>query len=169
MNMLSINVYIFFAGFIVIYHIVRARKIPLCYLEIASQGLFSTLMLGNRILNGETNVVVQDLFNIELTRNHVQCLNDGKWLHDEVINMYVELLNQHINKTNAYGFNTFFIHNALKNNFKTYKYDNVSRWMSRAGIDIKQLDLILVPLHQDFHWSLIIADLREKKISWIDR
>jgi hypothetical protein len=46
----------------------------------------------NDILTEKKNYVVVDKYNIEMSTEHINCLKNGMWLNDEVMNFYMCLL-----------------------------------------------------------------------------
>lgn len=60
-----------------------------------------------------------------------------------------------------YAFNTFFY-----NKLKSGGYRSVQRWTKTVNLFAKEL--ILVPIHQGVHWSLVVTDLREKSLVYLD-
>jgi hypothetical protein len=62
---------------------VESRRIPLTAEEMA-------VVQGH--LTDKVNRVVIDMYNIEMSTSHIQCLKNLVWLNDEVINFYMELL-----------------------------------------------------------------------------
>jgi hypothetical protein len=57
-----------------------------------------TKVLGRR---GNTIVVIHTGSNIELAYDLLECLGTRRWLNDEVINAYVQLLNERIRRREA--------------------------------------------------------------------
>ena len=45
-------------------------------------------------------------------------------------------------------------------------YSSVKRWT--RGINLFEKELILVPIHQRVHWSLVVIDLRKRSIVYLD-
>lgn len=136
--------------------------------------------------------------NIELKGEDFGGLRGSRWLNDEIMNSFVSLVNARNrdevrNKMNdvdyfdhesevdlnssrrsffsrkrprTHVFNTFFFARLSQNQ---YDYQGVRRWMSRAGLSIKELDLILVPINlKNFHWVLVGIDLRGKEFLYLD-
>ncbi|CAN8075280.1 unnamed protein product [Agarophyton chilense] len=63
-------------------------------------------------------------------------------------------------------FNTFFFPRLTQ---KGYDYSGVKRWLKRAGLSVKSLDLILIPINlNNFHWVLTAIDLRSKHFLYLD-
>ncbi|XP_043276060.1 sentrin-specific protease 1-like [Venturia canescens] len=133
---------------------------------------------GTNIKKEEVNVETRQTENIELKKedsnknkssegNKNQKINeedlktlDGKkWLNDEVINRYFELILKKNQKTFAFG--TFFFSRLISGGFSA-----VQRWTKK--FNIFDFDLVLIPLHLGAHWCLATIDLKTKKIQYFD-
>lgn len=65
-----------------------------------------------------------------------------------------------------YMFNTFFFERI---HGKGYDYDGVKRWLKRAKHDIRQLDLVLIPVNlSGLHWVLAAVDIRGRQFLYFD-
>jgi Ulp1 family protease len=111
-------------------------------------------------------------FNIIAT----DCLREGGWLNDEVMNFYFELLRARSERVSAeqktrqkcFFFNTFF-YAQLANTNAGYCYQNVERWTRRLMSPLFSHDVVFVPIHvRDSHWCLAVMRLRDKKIEYWD-
>ncbi|XP_043276053.1 sentrin-specific protease 1-like [Venturia canescens] len=83
----------------------------------------------------------------------LQTLNHGKWLNDEIINQYLDLIVKKYSKT--FAFNTFFFPRFLSGGFPAIRL-----WTK--NVNIFDYDLVLIPLHLGAHWCLITVDFRDK-------
>ncbi|XP_028614824.1 sentrin-specific protease 2-like [Grammomys surdaster] len=113
---------------------------------------------------GPQEEIVSNRFKLELTRRDIQTLKNGQWLNDEVINFYMNLLierNENQGYPALHVFSTFFYPKL-----KQSGYTAVKRWT--RGIDLFDKELILVPIHQRVHWSLVVIDLRKQSITYLD-
>ncbi|XP_057613312.1 sentrin-specific protease 2-like [Chionomys nivalis] len=113
---------------------------------------------------GPQEEILSTAFKLRITRGDIQTLQAGEWLNDEVINFYMNLLVQR-NDSEGYpalhAFSTFF-YPKLKHG----GYGAVKRWT--RGINLFEKEIILVPIHQQVHWSLIEIDLRKRSIIYYD-
>ena len=107
--------------------------------------------------------VLSTKFNINMTRGKLLCLNKFKWLNDEVINFYMNLLGERKTKLKCHFFNTFFYTKFEKNK---YDYESVSRWTK--NIDLFEKDKIFVPIHLGTHWVLAVINLKDKRFEYYD-
>ncbi|CAH9129781.1 unnamed protein product [Cuscuta epithymum] len=112
--------------------------------------------------------------NIDITGTLLQCLEPGKWLNDEVINVYLELLKERETREphkflKCHFFNTFFYKKLISG--KTgYNYQSVRRWTSKRklGYCIFECDKIFVPVHKEIHWCLAVINRKDKKFQYLD-
>ncbi|XP_057613332.1 sentrin-specific protease 2-like [Chionomys nivalis] len=113
---------------------------------------------------GPQEEILSTAFKLRITRGDIQTLQAGEWLNDEIINFYMNLLVQR-NDSEGYpalhAFSTFF-YPKLKHG----GYGAVKRWT--RGINLFEKEIILVPIHQQVHWSLIEIDLRKRSIIYYD-
>ena len=117
---------------------------------------------------------------IDIKRRDLQCLRDGEWLNDEVINVwmdYVKDRNQRRNEESAGCMPTIYI---MKTMFysrmcvidrpggrqDTFDYPGVRRWTKK--VDVFAHDMIFIPLHQGLHWALAVVNMRAKRIQYFD-
>ncbi|XP_043270098.1 sentrin-specific protease 1-like [Venturia canescens] len=133
---------------------------------------------GTNIKKEEVNVETRQTENIELkkedsNKNKIQKGNKGRkvreedlntlegrrWLNDEVINGYLELIVEKYEKT--FAFSTFFFSRLLSGGFSA-----VQRWTRK--FNIFEFDLVLIPLHLGAHWCLATIDLKNRKVNYFD-
>ncbi|XP_038202906.1 sentrin-specific protease 2-like [Arvicola amphibius] len=113
---------------------------------------------------GPQEEILSSGFKLQITRGDIQTLETGQWLNDEVINFYTNLLVQRNDREGypaLHAFSTFF-YPKLKHG----GYSAVKRWTRRMNLFEKEI--ILVPIHQEVHWSLIVIDLRKCSIMYYD-
>lgn len=112
---------------------------------------------------------------IEITRRILECMRERQWLNDEVINFYLGLIQERAfaegrpKAPRVHVHNTFF-YNKLFKDRGAYEYKNVARWTTekKLGYCILDCDLILVPVHQEYHWVLAAIDLVNGTLSYYD-
>ncbi|KAH8301370.1 hypothetical protein KR059_001404, partial [Drosophila kikkawai] len=120
-------------------------------------------------LQGSIGQVIVTKFHLQISRYDIRTLFGGNWVNDNVINFYMELLNERSKKNagklpSVYAMNTFFMPRLLKHGFCT-----VRRWTKKVNLFSKQI--IPVPVHfsgQPNHWSMAIIDMRHKTIRFYD-
>ncbi|CCF73590.1 sentrin-specific protease 1 [Babesia microti strain RI] len=126
---------------------------------------------------GDCNEILVSKFGLDISRQNIECLHEGNWLNDEVINFYMSMLQIENDKYYAAGkapkcyiFNTFFFP-SLTGSGRGYNYSAVQRWTKRKKIDIFTVDILLVPVHvSEVHWALGVIDMRAsgKQILMLD-
>ncbi|KAJ2805326.1 SUMO1 sentrin specific peptidase 1 [Coemansia guatemalensis] len=106
-----------------------------------------------------------ELNNVPVSAHDMATLGAGKWLNDEVINFYMQLIMTRSQKTPAlpkvHAFNTFF-YSTLSDK----GYARVRRWTRRTKIF--EQDMIIVPVHLGVHWCCAVIDFRSKSIAYYD-
>lgn len=119
-------------------------------------------------------LVLHEPSNIEVSKEKFQCLRPGRWLNDEVINLYLELLKEREKKEpekflKCHFFNTFF-YKKLACGKNGYDYKSVKRWTTRRklGYELIECDKIFVPVHKDVHWCLAIINMKENTFQYLD-
>jgi Ulp1 family protease len=124
---------------------------------------------------GRENEVVAIKFNIPVTRKVSFRLNDREWLNDELINFWMELLNQNNQKQVASGviprqsvyFNSFFFFNLAQQG--GYNYESVKRWTGKVGLNIFECERVFVPVNMMLqHWLLLVIEVRLREIHSFD-
>lgn len=111
----------------------------------------------NELVPGPQEEILSSRFKLQNTRGDIQTLDNGQWLNDEVINFYMNLLverNENQGYPDLHVFSTFF-YPKLKHS----GYSSVKRWT--PAINLFEKELILVPVHQRVHWSLVVINLRK--------
>ncbi|GLV43295.1 hypothetical protein CBL_14027 [Carabus blaptoides fortunei] len=110
------------------------------------------------------NRVFAEKFNLRITGHELKLFNEKEWLNDEVINFYVNLIQERSEQRNlprVYSFNTFFYPKLISSG-----YSSLQRWTKR--VDIFSFDIIVVPVHLGFHWCMATIDFRDKSIRYYD-
>jgi len=115
---------------------------------------------------GNDSEVLATAFNIDITRGDLKTLAACKWLNDNVINTYMDMIAERSRKVpglpRVHVFTTFFYPKFLKEG-----YSNVlKRWTRK--VDIFSFNLLLFPIHLGIHWCLAAVDFRSKTIRYYD-
>ena len=129
------------------------------------------------VLSGpQTQEVVKDKFNIDMTRNKIACLRPRTWLNDEVINFYMCMLKERDDalcaknpqRRHSHFFNSFFINKLLQIDGKEeYDYKGVRRWSKK--FDAFSLDKVFAPVNiSNSHWAMLIIYIQKKEIHYND-
>ena len=135
-----------------------------------------------------------------LSRKDAQCLMDGGWLNDDIVNMELEMLGAEAAATAAaargaasgagkdsenggegafFGggtrgkpparlhiANSFLVSKLLQGG--KYDFSRVAKWMKRAGVDLRELDAVVLPVHGGSHWSLAAVHLKRREVHYWD-
>ncbi|KAI9188099.1 hypothetical protein H9P43_002490 [Blastocladiella emersonii ATCC 22665] len=112
-------------------------------------------------------VVSNDNFNI--TNSDIATLAPREWLNDEIINIYVQMLQARSKAGVAAGhgvpkvhiFNTFFYSRVRDQGHKS-----VRTWTRR--VKLFELDLAIFPVHLGAHWCLGVINFAKKRIEYYD-
>ncbi|GAB4818844.1 hypothetical protein N2152v2_005890 [Parachlorella kessleri] len=119
--------------------------------------------------------------NIELRRKDMACMAPLQWLNDEVMNLYMALLQERDMRARSKGtlpkchfFSTFFLNKLYKDT--GYNYNNVARWTLPRRLEkqgqlcntILDCDRIIVPVHQGIHWVCAMVDVTNKALYYYD-
>ncbi|XP_010481880.1 PREDICTED: putative ubiquitin-like-specific protease 1B [Camelina sativa] len=111
--------------------------------------------------------------NIDICGETLQCLMPTRWLNDEVVNLYLELLKEREARDpqkffKCHFFNTFFYIKLVSGS--CYNYQAVRRWTTqrKLGYDLVDCDIIFVPIHGCLHWTLAVINKRECKFQYLD-
>ncbi|CAL2047899.1 unnamed protein product [Caenorhabditis brenneri] len=104
-------------------------------------------------------------FSMEILRKDLRKLEGPRWLNDNIINFYLQLI-CHRSLQNPEYPKTFALNTYFYGNLTEKGYASVRRWTKKT--DLFSYDLILVPVHKLDHWSLAVVDLAKKKIDLFD-
>lgn len=119
-------------------------------------------------------------------------LRGEQWLNDEVMNSFVALINHRDElarrltatwdsetrqgsstfstsaRRHTFMFNTFFFSRLLERG-EHYDYEGVQNWGRKCGLDLRTVDMIVVPMHVDAdHWVLAAIDVQKKSMLLYD-
>lgn len=119
----------------------------------------------NEAMNGRSvNRVFVEKFHLRITGHDLRTLSGKEWLNDEVINFYVNLIQERSKDSklpSVYAFSTFFYPKLMSSG-----HSSLRRWTKK--VDIFAHDLILVPVHLGFHWCMATIDFRDKCLRYYD-
>ncbi|EGW34305.1 uncharacterized protein SPAPADRAFT_148983 [Spathaspora passalidarum NRRL Y-27907] len=101
-------------------------------------------------------------FQIEITTKDLQTLQDGRWLNDNIIDYYLNLIMKDYPK--VFAWTTHFY-----SNLETKGYKGVERWGKRKKLNPFEKDMILVPVNiSSTHWALTVIDNVKATITYYD-
>ncbi|KAG2730784.1 hypothetical protein G9P44_005933 [Scheffersomyces stipitis] len=102
-------------------------------------------------------------YQIELYFHDLKTLRDGKWLNDNIIDYYLNLIMESQNQK-VFGWTTHFY-----TTLETKGYSGVARWAKRKKINLFEKKKILVPINiLNTHWALAVIDNVDKSIRYYD-
>jgi len=126
--------------------------------------------------------------NIELTVEDFRAMRDEQWLNDAAMNSYVGLINDRDDKmrglqvaksvsagrmpntshVGARMMNTHFF-DRLWSSQHGYDYAGVSRWAVKAGVDLKSIGHVFVPINLGrVHWVMVVVDVLAREFIFYD-
>lgn len=130
---------------------------------------------------GEPTDVIGKIGTNTVTRSSFKTLKNCRWVNDEVIHFYMELLArrdeflsfQNVDKKQSHFFKSFFLSKILNEGATfdgSYSYGNVKRWGKQVHRqDVFQLDKIFFPVNQkNRHWALVVVYMENKIIQAYD-
>ena len=110
------------------------------------------------------NVVLVESHNIQITPKDIKTLQKGAWVNDQVMDFYFSMIasrSANRNLPKVYAFSTFFYNKLLKKG-----HNVVGRWTK--NVDLFSYDLILIPVHVNMHWFLVVIHIKERTIRSYD-
>jgi len=115
--------------------------------------------------SGDPDRVLNVINKIQLTRSDFATLKEEGWLNDKIIDAYFQLIMDRSLESprfkKVYAFTTYF-YSALESK----GFSGVSRWTSK--VDIFLFDILLVPINSQSHWTLLVFNVKENRISYLD-
>ncbi|ODV79917.1 cysteine proteinase, partial [Suhomyces tanzawaensis NRRL Y-17324] len=114
------------------------------------------------IWNSRINKQLFSIFQIDVFVDDLKTLRDGKWLNDNIIDLYLNLITDSTPKT--YAWTTHFF-----TTLQDKGYQGVARWAKRRKLNVYEKDIILVPINiMNTHWALAVINNVEQKIEYLD-
>ncbi|XP_004509829.1 ubiquitin-like-specific protease 1D isoform X2 [Cicer arietinum] len=105
---------------------------------------------------------------VEICYNDMECLAPEGYLTSTIMNFYIRYLQQQVSPTisDYHFFNTYFYKKlkeavSCKESNRETIFAKFRRWWK--GVNIFQKAYVLIPIHQDLHWSLIIICIPDKE------
>ena len=122
------------------------------------------------------NDTVMEGFGMGLTLEKCLALGDGQWLNDEIINLYMALLKDQleraiifkgdVNTKETHFFNTFFWSKLTEND--KYKFSNIEKWITKIEKPF-ECNKIFIPINiKNVHWAMIVISFIAKEICYVD-
>lgn len=100
----------------------------------------------------------------------LETLEGHNWLNDEIINSYMklicmrsrELVKKSTANKNVYAFSTFFFMKLANEGYT----ESLERWTRK--VNFLDYDLVLMPVHRGYHWTLLVIDNNSSEIRYYD-
>ncbi|KAL7418252.1 hypothetical protein Q5752_007118 [Cryptotrichosporon argae] len=115
-----------------------------------------------------TNLAKTDLLLGKIDSRHLQRLDDRGWINDMVLNSYIDLLR---NRATAEGADVVFGNTFFYEQYIACHYDEQAnrRWSARAGVEIAECQLLLVPINLlNMHWTCVACYMDSQHIVYFD-
>lgn len=120
------------------------------------------LGLVNKHWNSHSSSVIVSNYLIDISTRDLQTLSDGKWLNDNIIDYYFNLITGGL--PSVFGWTTHFFTTLQEKG-----YQGVARWAKRKRVDVTLKDLVLVPINIMLtHWALATVNNKEKTFEYYD-
>ena len=106
--------------------------------------------------------------NLWLRRTDFRSLLRNNYLNDKIIDEYLILIQQRNNRDKTLPeITTFtvFLYQKLERLGLEEGYKDTEKWIRE---DIREKELIFVPIHKNHHWSLIAIDTKERTVQYLD-
>jgi sentrin-specific protease 1 len=121
---------------------------------------------------GNAAETLAEFQNIPVTRKDMATLRPMVWLNDEVINLFMKLIDARsqaaVDATlpKCYFTQTNF-YTKLAEGPSGYSYASVKRWTKK--VDVFSKDLVIVPIHcHGNHWTLAVINFKARRFEYYD-
>jgi len=120
--------------------------------------------------NDYDSVILKN-YDVDITVAKFNCLREGMWLNDEIINFYMKMLQAYddrkvvvlVNHRRSYFFNSFLI-TRLLDTYGEYRFDQVCRWTKKFS-HILDYDKIFFPINiNNTHWTLAVIYIQRQEV-----
>ena len=104
---------------------------------------------------------------LNMTRRDYRSLSGVNWLNDKIIDEYFTIIKQRNEKQNLAKISTFITHTykKLESNFNENYKLIAERWIKE---DLMKVDKVIIPIHKDDHWSLIVVVIQSQRVEYYD-
>lgn len=112
--------------------------------------------------SNDINNTIVSHYSIDISIRDLQTLYYGRWLNDNVMDFYFNLITD---KTDScFGWTTHFF-----TTLQARGYQGVGRWSKRKKVNVNTTNLILIPINiMSTHWALAVVDNEYKTITYYD-
>ncbi|WPK27695.1 hypothetical protein PUMCH_005092 [Australozyma saopauloensis] len=139
--------------------ILNERKAKLSViLPLSSQ----QLQVVNNFWSARQNSPVVSAFSIDISTRDLGTLADGRWLNDNIIDFYLNMVTERY--PGVYCWTTHFF-----TTLKSKGYQGVARWAKRRKVNVTEKSLVITPINiMSTHWAVAIIDNEAATISYYD-
>ncbi|RKP29876.1 cysteine proteinase [Metschnikowia bicuspidata] len=110
----------------------------------------------------QASAPVVSAYSIDITVRDLSTLADGRWLNDNVIDFYLNMVAERY--PDVYCWTTHFF-----TTLKSKGYAGVARWAKRRKVTLTDKKLIAVPINiMSTHWAMAVVDNEAETISYYD-
>ena len=120
-----------------------------------------------RIAQGNKEDIMVE-HNLCMRKRDMRSLQGVNWLGDKIIDEYLWLIKRRSEANNDYPTMiamTVFFYKKLDRLGLTEGYEQTSNWITE---DLREKEVILVPIHKGDHWSLVHVDIDLRVINYLD-
>lgn len=115
-----------------------------------------------KIWSNNSRQLIVENYLIEIYTHDLHTLKDSKWLNDNIIDYYFNLIMKA--NPNVFGWTTHFYTTLAQRG-----YQGVARWAKRKKINVFAMEKILTPINiGNMHWALAVIDNIKKTITYYD-
>lgn len=101
-------------------------------------------------------------FEIDISEDDLRTLRPGRWLNDNIIDFYMNLVMEEI--PNSYVWTTHFYTTLASKG-----YQGVARWAKRRKLNVFSKDIVIVPINiHNTHWAVAVVENKHSRIDYID-
>lgn len=110
----------------------------------------------------QANGPIVSAYSIDITVRDLGTLVDGRWLNDNIIDFYLNMVSEKFPE--VYCWTTHFF-----TTMKSKGYQGVARWAKRRKVNVTEKKLVIVPINiMSTHWAVAVIDNDAATISYYD-
>lgn len=119
-------------------------------------------------LSNDDETIMITKFGIDFKVHDLGTLRSPKWLNDEVINFYMQLIKERSESNRGslpsiHIFSSFFFPKL-----RDRGYDSVRASTRKITPSVLTFDMVLLPIHLGLHWCMAAIDFRARSITYYD-
>lgn len=142
--------------------ILNERKAKLSKIHPLSAQQLNVVQLYWQSSSNMSNTQVVSAYSIDITVRDLGTLCDGRWLNDNVIDFYLNMVSEKY--PDVYCWTTHFF-----STLKQKGYQGVARWAKRRKVNVTEKNLVVVPINiMSTHWAMSVIDNKAGTISYYD-